>query len=98
MSDIRELYISVDIEADGPTPMPYSMVSIGAVVAGYKDVDGSLVRVDMKQPQNGYYAELRPISDLWMPEALAISGLEREHLEKNGEDPAIAMTLSLIHI
>ena len=92
MANIRELYISVDVEADGPTPMPYSMVSLGAVVAGYKDVDGSLVHIDMKQPQNSFYAELKPISELWAPESLAVSGLERDYLEKNGEDPAVAMT------
>ena len=92
MSTIRELYISVDVEADGPTPMPYSMVSIGAVVSGFKDTDDSIVRLDMQTPQNAFYAELKPISDMWIPESLAVSGLEREYLELNGEDPASAMT------
>ncbi|MFJ2578571.1 hypothetical protein [Kitasatospora aureofaciens] len=27
------VYVSVDVEADGPIPGPYSMVSFGAVVA-----------------------------------------------------------------
>lgn len=92
MSKIRELYFSIDVEADGPTPMPYSMVSLGAVITGFKDVDGSIVRLDMQDPQNTFYAELKPISDLWVPESLAVSGLERAHLENNGQDPAKAMT------
>lgn len=33
------LYISVDIEADGPIPGPYSMISFGAAVAGRQDAD-----------------------------------------------------------
>ena len=32
-----DLYFSVDIEADGPIPGPYSMVSLGACVAGTYD-------------------------------------------------------------
>lgn len=92
MSDICELYISVDVEADGPTPMPYSMVSLGAVVAGFKGTDGYLERVNLQEPKNGFYVELKPISDLWMPESLAVSGLERNHLELNGVEPAKAMT------
>ncbi|MEU9375818.1 hypothetical protein AB0D94_18815 [Streptomyces sp. NPDC048255] len=31
------LYLSVDIEADGPIPGPYSMISFGASVAGRQD-------------------------------------------------------------
>ncbi|MCY0928766.1 hypothetical protein OTB20_21660 [Streptomyces sp. H27-H1] len=31
------LYISVDVEADGPIPGPYSMISFGAAVAGRQD-------------------------------------------------------------
>jgi hypothetical protein len=32
-----EIYFSVDVEADGPIPGPYSMVSFGAAVAGVRD-------------------------------------------------------------
>ena len=55
----------VDVEADGPIPGDYSMVSLGAVV-----VDASLDRT--------FYGRLRPISDKWVPEALAVSGFSRE--------------------
>ncbi|MFH0521079.1 hypothetical protein ACHBTE_28360 [Streptomyces sp. M41] len=34
------LYISVDIEADGPIPGPYSMLSLGVAVAGVQDTGG----------------------------------------------------------
>jgi hypothetical protein len=58
-------YIMVDIEADGPIPGDYSMVSFGAVV-----VEPSLALE--------FYGQLRPISDKFVPEALAVSGFNRE--------------------
>lgn len=83
-----ETYISVDIEADGPIPGPYSMVSFGMAVAGrmtgktFKPVD----------PQaRTFYAELKPISDDHVPESLAVSGLDRETLIREGREPAEAM-------
>lgn len=63
--------IVVDVEADGPIPGKYSMVSFGAVVV---DKEGKF--------NNTFYGQTKPISDLWIPEALAISGHTRkEHLE-----------------
>ena len=70
-------YIVVDVEADGPIPAEYSMVSVGAVL-----FDDAL--------QTTFYAQLRPISDRYVPEALAISGLSRQEQMK-GEDPKPAM-------
>ncbi|MGI9457500.1 MAG: 3'-5' exonuclease [Aeoliella sp.] len=55
----------VDIEADGPIPGDYSMVSFGAVI-----VEPELNRT--------FYGKLRPISDDFIPEALAVSGFSRE--------------------
>lgn len=55
----------VDIEADGPIPGDYSMVAIGAVV-----VEPGLERT--------FYGRLRPMSDRWVPEALAVCGFSRE--------------------
>lgn len=71
-------YFSVDIEADGPAPGLYSMVSFGAVI-----VEPGLKRT--------FYAELKPISDLWIPEALAVSGFTREQMI-HFEDPIPVMT------
>jgi DNA polymerase III epsilon subunit-like protein len=58
-------WIMVDIEADGPIPGDYSMISFGAVV-----VEPGLERT--------YHGELRPISEKFVPEALAVSGFTRE--------------------
>jgi hypothetical protein len=57
--------IVVDVEADGPIPHKYSMVSLGAVV-----VEPSLSKT--------FYGRTRPISEAWLPEALAVCGVERE--------------------
>ncbi|MGW3727001.1 3'-5' exonuclease [Streptomyces sp. NPDC000851] len=82
------LYISVDIEADGPIPGPYSMLSFGAAVAGIQDADG-FTAADPEE--HTFYRELRPISGEFVPEALAVSGLDREHLEREGSEPAVAL-------
>jgi len=58
-------YVVVDVEADGPVPGLYSMISFGAVI----------VREGLKET---FYAELKPVSEEWIPEALAISGFSRE--------------------
>jgi DNA polymerase III epsilon subunit-like protein len=71
-------YFSVDIEADGPAPGLFSMVSFGAVV-----VESGLSRT--------FYAELAPISDRWIPDALAVSGFTREQV-MSFEDPPSVMT------
>src|SRR5512134_2794959 len=52
-------YVMVDIEADGPIPGDYSMICFGAVI-----VEPSLSKT--------FYGQLRPISEQWQPEALAI--------------------------
>jgi DNA polymerase III epsilon subunit-like protein len=57
-------YFMVDIEADGPIPGDYSMISLGVII-----VEPSLKRT--------FYGQLRPISSNWVPEALAISGFSR---------------------
>jgi hypothetical protein len=91
MSEIRELYISTDGETDGPIPVDYSLVSFGAFAACVKS-DAGIEALSKTDKTNTFYAELKPISEQWDPEALAISGLSREHLLANGEDPTEAMT------
>jgi hypothetical protein len=65
------------VEADGPVPGIYSMVSFGAVI-----VEPSLSKT--------FYGEVKPITNSWIPEALAISGFSREqHLEFEDPMPVI---------
>ncbi|WP_406302277.1 exonuclease domain-containing protein [Streptomyces sp. NBC_00885] len=82
------LYISVDIEADGPIPGPYSMISFGAAVAGRQDAEGY---VPEDPEAHTFYRELRPISEDFVPEALAVSGLDRDRLIAEGSEPAAAL-------
>jgi DNA polymerase III epsilon subunit-like protein len=65
-------YIVVDVEADGPIPGDYSMACFGAVVA-----EPGLSRT--------FYGRLKPISERWVPEALAVSGFTREEVLKFDE-------------
>ena len=66
----------VDIEADGPIPGDYSMISFGAVL-----VEPGLER--------SFYGTLRPISERWVPEALAVSGHTREQTLAFNEPEAV---------
>ncbi|TMR34683.1 exonuclease [Nonomuraea zeae] len=77
VSRLPELYVAVDVEADGPIPGPYSMISLGMAVAGRADLT--------------FYTELRPISDDFVPAALAVSGLDRERLRREAPAPEQAM-------
>ncbi|MET7378763.1 3'-5' exoribonuclease [Streptomyces sp. NPDC005526] len=83
------LCISVDIEADGPIPGPYSMLSLGAAVAGTQDAEGFTAADPTRRT---FYRELRPISTEFVPEALAVSGLDRERLGREGAEPVAALT------
>jgi hypothetical protein len=90
-----EVYISIDIEADGPVPGPYSMLSFGMAVCGTSD--GSAFTV-VDPASRTFYAELKPISDEFEPDALAVSGLDRAALAADGRDPAEAMTDAVVWV
>ena len=105
---VRELYVSVDVEADGPYPGDYSMTSLGAVLAGYRDSEDGVHRLDPTAKQNRFYSEIAPISENWDPEAMAVglfSGFgeslaftdpdgsqRREYILQHGENARLAMT------
>lgn len=56
-------YVSIDVEADGPVPYLYSMISFGAVF--------------VSDPTKTFYAELRPVSQSFDPKALEVTGFSR---------------------
>jgi hypothetical protein len=87
----REVYISVDIESDGPIPGPFSMVSIGASAACYKMSNGFVAPLMIDEPANQFYAEIKPISENWQPDALAVSGFSREYIMENGREAVEVM-------
>ena len=84
-----DVYFSVDVETDGPIPGTYSMLSVGIVVAGCFD-GRAFRRAD--PTARTFYAELKPISDQWQPEALAVNNLDRARLVESGRDPRDAMS------
>lgn len=86
---LDEVYFSVDIEADGPIPGPYSMSSLGIALVARRTPDGDIQ--DLRDLNQGLYLELKPISDDYVPAAAAVAGLDREKLARDGMDPVAAM-------
>ncbi len=72
-----EIYISVDVEASGPIPGEYSLLSIGACLVG--------------QPDQSFYVELKPLNDNFVEKAMDVTGLSLEKLRLDGEEPDLAM-------
>ena len=77
MSRKTELYISVDVETSGPIPAEFSLLSLGACVVG--------------NINKNFYAEIRPLNDNFIKQALEVSGLSMKELKIKGEKPAEAM-------
>lgn len=67
----------VDVESDGPIPGDFSMISFGAVLVN-------------EQLNQTFYGQLKPVSDKYIPEALAVSNHTREET-LTFEDPATVM-------
>ena len=72
-----EIFISVDVETDGPIPDEYSMLSLGAYAP--------------QRPDMSFYVEFKPYSNNFVPEALNVSGLDRAILDRDGYFPATGM-------
>ena len=71
-------WVMVDVESDGPIPGDYSLVCFGAVI-----IEAGLER--------SFYGRLRPISEMWNADALAVSGFSREET-LTFDDPKDVMT------
>lgn len=87
-STVTDVYFSADVETDGPIPGPFSMLSLALVEVGRLQ-GGRLVRA--AKPEE-FYRELRPISDTFEAEAMAVNGLDRDRLVREGAEPASVMT------
>lgn len=70
-------YIMIDVESDGPIPSDHSMICFGAVI-----VEPGLQRT--------FYGQLKPVSEKFNPEALAVSGFTREQTLLF-DDPQVVM-------
>ena len=77
MANKSELYISVDVETSGPIPAEFSLLSLGACVVG--------------NINKNFYAEIRPLNDNFIKQALEVSGLSMKELKIKGEKPAEAI-------
>lgn len=77
MSDPPPALVSVDIEASGPNPSTYAILSIGACL--------------VDDPSRGFYAELKPWSRDADPAAMRVHGLSLDELAERGEEPAEAL-------
>lgn len=76
MKNYKEIYISVDIESNGPIPGLYSMSSIGAFAAGGRTDDGTVELFDHTDQNNVFYAELAPITDNYIAQAINVGVLD----------------------
>ncbi len=75
---IDEIFISVDIECDGDIPGDYSMLSIGATTLG-------------NRYDRDFYVELRPMTERYNPDSLAVASLDRTRLLREGVPAQVAM-------
>jgi ribonuclease T len=73
----REVYISVDVEAAGPVPATYSMLSIGAVI--------------VEDPKATFYVELKPVNNKSIAAAMKVVGRTLADFSKSGLAPKKAM-------
>lgn len=73
----NEYFISVDIEAAGPIPGEFSMLSLGAC--------------SVESPDLTFTLEFRPINMNSDPKALEVTGLSMADLQRRGTDPTDGM-------
>lgn len=77
MNPDSEFYFVIDVEASGPSPDLFSMLSLGAAT--------------ISLPSQTFYREFIPDSERVNEEALQISNLSMQDLSKNGHPPEKAL-------
>lgn len=83
MSRAKRVYYSVDVEASGPVPGLYNLLSIGTTVV--RPEGGQWVVGETQ------YLELRPVFAGHLASANAVHGLDLDRLQKEGLEPRQAM-------
>jgi ribonuclease T len=76
-AEMREVYISVDVEAAGPMPPTYSMLSLGAV--------------SLDNPESKFYVEFKPINNNSVPAAMKVVGRTLADFRHAGREPQEAI-------
>ena len=76
--DLKDIYISVDVESSGPIPGDYSLLSIGACVVGNSAEE--------------FYVEIQPINEAYVPEAIEVAGKSMREFALSGQTPESAMS------
>lgn len=79
MAHQTDTYISIDVEAAGPVPGEYSLLSIGACVVG--------------AAEKNFYVELKPINFNFVQAAIDVAGFDLKALDRSGIDPREALRL-----
>ena len=77
MPESRATYFCVDLEANGPVPGLFDMVSLGVVVVA-PDATGSLFIGD------DLYLEMKPVAPRFDAKAAAVHGLDQDRLKREG--------------
>jgi hypothetical protein len=85
---VPDIYISADIEADGPIPGEFSMLAFGLAVAATFDGEAFTSHAPGEQT---LYRELKPIAARFEPAALKAARLDRAALARDGAEPEAAM-------
>lgn len=77
-----EYFYSIDVETSGPIPGEYSLLSVGACL---------IPPDNMAAPTETFSCLVQPISHRADPEAMKVTGLSLEELERTGRTPPKAM-------
>jgi DNA polymerase III epsilon subunit-like protein len=73
-----EVFVSVDVETAGPNPSRYSLLAIGACL--------------VSDPRRGFYTELKPVTQIADPQAMAVHSLSLDELMLRAQPPAEALS------